>query len=55
LNEKQALDRINSQPSNCEYVKNANILFSTLWSYNFTHIQIKRAWNSLLSRISSNH
>ncbi|XP_015364450.1 PREDICTED: bifunctional coenzyme A synthase-like [Diuraphis noxia] len=55
LNEKQALDRINSQPSNYEYVKNANVLFSTLWSCNFTRIQIKRAWNSLMSRISSTH
>lgn len=51
LTEKESLDRINSQPSNCVYAKSANILFSTLWSYKCTHIQIERAWNNLLSRV----
>lgn len=52
LSEVESLARINSQLSNSEYIEHANVLFSTLWSYNCTHIQIKKAWNSLLNRVS---
>ncbi|XP_050438514.1 bifunctional coenzyme A synthase-like [Adelges cooleyi] len=52
LSEEEALKRINSQPSNSEYLESANILFSTLWSYKCTQIQLNKAWNDLISRIS---
>jgi len=52
LSEKESLDRISSQPSNCEYIAYGNVVFSTLWSHNCTRIQINRAWNSLLKRVS---
>lgn len=52
LNEEEAFSRINSQPSNCEYISHANVVFCSLWNYNFTCIQIKRAWESLVKRIT---
>ncbi|XP_050530364.1 bifunctional coenzyme A synthase-like [Daktulosphaira vitifoliae] len=53
LSREEALKRINSQPSNSEYVARANVLFSTLWSYNCTKIQLNKAWNNLINRLSN--
>jgi len=55
LSEEQCFNRINSQPSNCEYIENANVLFSTLWSYKCTRIQVQRAWENLLLRVSNTY
>ncbi|KAI8436935.1 hypothetical protein MSG28_010361 [Choristoneura fumiferana] len=47
LTEEEARQRIESQPSNLEQIELANIVFSPYWSYEFTQIQIDRAWQHL--------
>ncbi|XP_077286040.1 bifunctional Phosphopantetheine adenylyltransferase - Dephospho-CoA kinase isoform X2 [Arctopsyche grandis] len=54
LSEQEAKDRLSSQPSNSEQVANANIVFSSFWSYEFTSLQVTKAWENLLKCIDSN-
>lgn len=45
--EDEAKLRIDAQPSNEQQVDEANVVLSTLWSYQVTEEQVQRAWNEL--------
>lgn len=47
LSEEEAKKRVEAQPSNQEQVEHANIVFSPFWSYEYTQMQIDRAWQHL--------
>lgn len=51
LSEEDARSRLSSQPSNSEYVKAANIVFSTFWSTNFTQKQVEIAWKIIQDEV----
>lgn len=51
ISKEQALNRIKSQISNEERVKEANVAICTLWEPEYTQEQVERAWRSLLERI----
>ncbi|XP_061716278.1 bifunctional coenzyme A synthase isoform X2 [Cydia pomonella] len=53
LTEEEARQRIESQPSNREQVSLANIVFSPYWSYEYTQMQIDRAWQHLQELLDS--
>ncbi|XP_047991628.1 bifunctional coenzyme A synthase isoform X2 [Leguminivora glycinivorella] len=53
LSEEEARQRIDSQPSNQEQVSLANIVFSPYWSYEYTQMQIDRAWQHLQELLDS--
>ncbi|XP_063383809.1 bifunctional coenzyme A synthase isoform X1 [Cydia fagiglandana] len=53
LTEEEARQRIESQPSNQEQVSLANIVFSPYWSYEYTQMQIDRAWQHLQELLDS--
>lgn len=44
LSAKEAESRLASQPANSEQVAIANVVFSTLWSVEFTRKQVDKAW-----------
>lgn len=50
LSEHEAKARLESQPTNIEQVKHANIVFSTLWRTEFTKKQVTKAWIGLKER-----
>lgn len=52
LPESEAKRRIEIQPSNVDQVKEANVVFCTLWEHNFTMEQVKKAWNELMTYLS---
>ncbi|KAJ8731258.1 hypothetical protein PYW07_004422 [Mythimna separata] len=47
LSEEDAIKRVDSQVSNLEHVAHANVVFSPLWSYEYTQRQVDRAWKQL--------
>lgn len=47
LTEEAAKKRITNQLDNWTRVQSANMVFSTMWDFNFTHVQVEKAWNSL--------
>lgn len=47
LTEEAARQRIESQMDNETIVKHSNVVFSSLWSYEFTQKQAERAWDEL--------
>ncbi|XP_058800308.1 bifunctional coenzyme A synthase-like [Phymastichus coffea] len=48
FSEEEAKKRILVQPNNVEQVKNAHVVFATLWSHEITQQQIQKAWNEIL-------
>uniref|UniRef100_A0A1L8DZI0 Bifunctional coenzyme A synthase n=1 Tax=Nyssomyia neivai TaxID=330878 RepID=A0A1L8DZI0_9DIPT len=52
LTEEEAKMRIESQLSNECLVQHSNVVFSSLWSYEFTEKQAVRAWEMLMKTIS---
>jgi len=54
LNVTEAVARIDSQKPNKDYLAIANVVFSTFWSYDFTHQQLKEAWDNLQCRLKEN-
>lgn len=52
LSEEAAKLRIEMQPSNTEQVKEANVVISTLWSYEETLVQVERAWRELTTELN---
>jgi phosphopantetheine adenylyltransferase/dephospho-CoA kinase len=50
LDEEEAKKRINAQLTNFERVQKANVVFCTLWDYEFTKKQVAKAWNMLHER-----
>lgn len=51
LPEEEARKRINSQMDNATIVKHSNVVFSSLWSHEFTQKQAEKAWAHLMSEI----
>lgn len=51
LSEEQAVNRIESQLTNKEYVRNAHVVFCTLWPVEYTKQQVLKAWQLLQQRI----
>ncbi|CAH2269455.1 jg6497 [Pararge aegeria aegeria] len=47
LTEEEAKQRVSAQPSNAEQVAQANVVFSPYWSYEYTQVQIDKAWDQL--------
>lgn len=47
MTETEAKLRIQAQPSNLEQVKQATVVFSTMWSHSVTMQQVQTAWNEL--------
>ncbi|KAI1285198.1 Bifunctional coenzyme A synthase [Halotydeus destructor] len=47
LNEEEAKKRITSQISNSDRVRQANVVFCSLWEFDFTKKQVEKAWNML--------
>lgn len=45
--EEQAKQRLDSQIPNQEIVDRANVVFCSLWEYEFTRKQVIKAWNTL--------
>uniref|UniRef100_A0A1B6JTY9 Bifunctional coenzyme A synthase n=1 Tax=Homalodisca liturata TaxID=320908 RepID=A0A1B6JTY9_9HEMI len=52
ISEDEAKARLDSQPTNTEYVEQANIVFCSLWQKEFTHKQVDKAWTNLKERLS---
>ncbi|CAG9773804.1 unnamed protein product [Ceutorhynchus assimilis] len=52
LDEEQAKNRLESQPSNKEYVENANVIICPLWEVAYTKSQVEKAWGLLQHRLS---
>lgn len=48
LTEVEAKARINSQIDNETIVKNSHVVFSSLWSYEYSQLQAEKAYNNLL-------
>lgn len=53
LTEEQIMGRIKSQPRNKDYVEASNVVFCSLWSVDYTHQQVDKAWKGLQERISA--
>lgn len=52
LSEEAASQRIDSQLDNETIVKHSNVVFSSLWSYDYTEKQTMKAWAGLQEHIS---
>jgi phosphopantetheine adenylyltransferase / dephospho-CoA kinase len=52
LTEDEANSRINSQHANSFVVEHSNVVFSSLWSYEYSQSQAEKAWNELLERLN---
>lgn len=52
LTEEQARKRLEAQPSNAEILLKSNVVFSSLWSYDFSQLQAEKAWRELNERLS---
>ncbi|XP_055625507.1 bifunctional coenzyme A synthase [Toxorhynchites rutilus septentrionalis] len=48
LSEAEALERCQAQISNTELVKHADVVFCTVWSYEYSQQQAERAWRTLV-------
>lgn len=53
LNEEEAKVRIASQMGNSVVVQNSNVVFSSLWSYEYSQQQAEKAWTELSLRLKS--
>lgn len=51
LPEDEAKNRVASQMKNATVVENSNVVFSSLWSYEYSQIQAEKAWYELLRRL----
>jgi phosphopantetheine adenylyltransferase/dephospho-CoA kinase len=51
LTDSEAKARIASQLENSVVVENSNVVFSSLWSYEYSQSQADKAWNELLTRL----
>lgn len=51
LTEDEAKARIASQMSNDIIVAHSNVVFSSLWSYEYSQLQAEKAWKELLLRL----
>lgn len=51
LSEEEAKKRIASQMSNSDRVQQANVVFCSLWDYEFTRQQVEKAWTMLNERL----
>lgn len=49
LTEEEALKRIGTQIENATIVEHSHVVFSTLWSYEFTQVQVARAWRTIVN------
>ena len=52
LSEDEAKQRIASQMKNAVVVEHSNVVFSSLWSFDYSQIQAEKAWNELLKRLN---
>ncbi|KAL3885381.1 hypothetical protein ACJMK2_025451 [Sinanodonta woodiana] len=52
LSEEEAKRRLGSQLSNEDRIKRSNVVLCPLWEYEYTHLQIDRAWRLLQQRLS---
>ncbi|KAJ8679558.1 hypothetical protein QAD02_015345 [Eretmocerus hayati] len=52
LSKEEAERRILVQPDNTEQVDNAHVVFSTLWSHNFTQQQVQKAWGEIVKNLN---
>lgn len=52
LTEEEAKARINSQMDNETIVKNSHVVFSSLWSYDYSQFQAEKAYNNLLDLLN---
>lgn len=55
LSEEDAKARIASQVKNSVVVANSNVVFSSLWSYEYSQVQAEKAWSELLQRLKISH
>lgn len=53
LNEEAAAQRIDSQMSNREIVQHSNVVFSSLWSHEYTLKQAEKAWQELQQHLKA--
>jgi phosphopantetheine adenylyltransferase / dephospho-CoA kinase len=51
LTENDAKARLASQLENSVVVAHSNVVFSSLWSYEYSQLQADKAWNELLKRL----
>lgn len=51
LSEEEAKARIMSQMKNSVVVAHSNVVFSSLWSYEYSQSQAEKAWSELLQRL----
>lgn len=51
LSEEEARARIAAQMKNSVVVANSNVVFSSLWSFEYSQIQAEKAWSELLKRL----
>lgn len=51
LSEEEAKARIAAQMKNAVVVENSNVVFSSLWSYEYSQLQAEKAWFQLLDRL----
>lgn len=51
LTEVEAKARVNSQIDNETIVKNSHVVFSSLWSYEYSQFQAEKAFNHLLDTL----
>lgn len=52
LSVEEAKARIGAQMKNSVVVDHSNVVFSSLWSYEYSQVQAERAWFELLSRLN---
>lgn len=53
VEEAAAKRRMEAQLTNAEYVRHANVIFSTQWEPEYTQKQVEKAWRELKARITS--
>lgn len=53
LTEEAAAQRIDSQMSNTEIVQHSNVVFSSLWSHEYTLKQAEKAWQELQQHLKA--
>jgi phosphopantetheine adenylyltransferase/dephospho-CoA kinase len=53
MTEDEVKKRLASQPSNSTIVHHSNVVFSSLWSYEYSQQQAERAWKELKERLKA--
>lgn len=51
LSEDEAKSRVASQVENSVVVDHSNVIFSSMWSYEYSQMQAEKAWKELLKRL----